>query len=146
MKFNEGDIVFLSNKNIVIIRPLRKLDSKRYSLFRINKLVRSLYRLDLLPTIKIYNVFHPKLLLLATTDPLPGQANLQPIPTRVNRYNEWEVEAILKLKKLQGHLKYHIKQKNKDEDLTQYDTNNREFDNTQEAVERFYTRYPNIPR
>ena len=93
-------MVFLSSKNIVTIRPSQKLDSKRYSLFRVITLVGSSYRLELPPTIKIHDVFHPKLLSLAATNPLPGQANPEPIPTKVNGHNEWEVEAILKSKKL----------------------------------------------
>lgn len=72
VKFNEGDMVFLSSKNIVTIRPSRKLDSKRYGPFRITGLVGSSYRLELPPTMKVHNVFHPKLLSLAATDPLPG--------------------------------------------------------------------------
>ena len=83
---------------------------------------------------KIHDVFHPKLLSLAATNPLPGQANPEPMPTKVDGHNKWEVEAILKSKKLQGRLKYRVKWINRPEDLAQYDVDDGEFNNTEEKV------------
>ena len=79
---------------------LRKLNSKKYGLFRVIGLIGSSYRLELPPIIKIYDVFYAKLLSLAATNPLPGQTNPEPMPTKIDGYNKWELEAILKSKKL----------------------------------------------
>ena len=62
--------MFLSSKNIKTKRLYKKLDDKKYSLFKIKDLVRSLYRLKLLLTIRIHDIFHFKLLSLATTNSL----------------------------------------------------------------------------
>ena len=55
-------MIFLSSKNIISNRLSRKLNNKRYNLFRVIDLVETLYRLKLLVSIKIYNVFHLNLL------------------------------------------------------------------------------------
>lgn len=68
------------------------------------------------------------------------------MPTRVDGHDEWELEDILKSKKPWGRLKYRVRWKDKEEDLTWYDADDGEFDNAQETVERFHTRYPNMLR
>ena len=99
VKFKEGDLVFLSSKNIISTRPSKKLNDKRYSPFKIKALIGLLYRLELPKTIRIHNVFHTKLLTLAVTNPLLGQKNPPPKPTMVNDIEEWVVNDILASKK-----------------------------------------------
>ena len=62
--------MFLSSKNIKTKRLYKKLDDKKYSLFKIKNLIRSLYRLKLLSIIRIYNIFYSKLLSSAVTNSL----------------------------------------------------------------------------
>ena len=78
------DEVFLSTKNIKMERLLKKFNYKNIGLFKIKKLVRSLYQLKLLHTMKIHDVFHFNLLCKAATDPLPGQQNSLPPPTVID--------------------------------------------------------------
>ena len=68
-------MIFLSSKNIISTRPSKKLNDKRYNSFKIKALIDLLYRLELLKTIRIYNVFYTKLLTLVITNPLLGQKN-----------------------------------------------------------------------
>ena len=69
--FDINNAVFLSSKNIKTERLCEKLDDKKYNPFKIKELIDSSYRLKLPPTMRIHNVFHPKLLSLAATNPLP---------------------------------------------------------------------------
>ena len=62
--------MFLSSKNIKTKRLYKKLDDKKYSLFKIKNLIEFLYRLKLLSIIRIYDVFHLKLLSSTITNPL----------------------------------------------------------------------------
>ena len=62
LAYKVEDKVFLSTRNIKMEQRLKKLDDKNISPFKIKKLVRSLYQLELPYTIKIHNVFHPNLL------------------------------------------------------------------------------------
>ena len=58
-----SDHVWLENKNIQLNQPSKKLDNKRYGLFRITKDISSrAFQLELLEGWMIYNVFNEDLL------------------------------------------------------------------------------------
>ena len=86
--FKVGDIIFLNNKNINIERPSRKLNYKKYNSFKVLELIESLYRLGLLTSMRIYNVFHVNLLSLISINPLSGQINSPPELIVLNNYNK----------------------------------------------------------
>lgn len=62
--FKPGDLVWLSTKNLKTSRSSKKLDYKNIGLFKVAKLYRISYALDLPAIIRIYNMFHPSLLSL----------------------------------------------------------------------------------
>ena len=72
MTFKKGDLVFLNNKNIIINKPSKKLNDKMFDLFKIIFIIDSFYKLKLFKIIKIYNVFHFKLLNLVIINSLPN--------------------------------------------------------------------------
>ena len=83
--YKPGDMVFLSTKYLSTERPSKKLDHKQVGPFeviehpelfdrpyKVLEKVGSSYKLRLPESMKIFDVFHPSLLSLAHTDPLPG--------------------------------------------------------------------------
>ena len=88
-------MVFLLSKNITTARPSKKLDDKMLGLFKITAKIGSSYRLELLASIWIYNVFYLSFLRKAATDPLPGQRVAPLGPIVVNEEEEWELDDIL---------------------------------------------------
>ena len=64
--------MFLDTRNIETTRPSKKLSNKNEGPFKVIKVVGSIYKLKLLPTLKVHPVFSSKLLSLAPNDPLPG--------------------------------------------------------------------------
>ena len=75
MTFKEGDFVFLSSKNIVIDRLFKKLNDKIFGPFKVIFVIDSFYKLKLSKIMRIYNVFHLKLLNLVVINSLSGQKN-----------------------------------------------------------------------
>jgi hypothetical protein len=72
MVYNSGNLIFLFSRNIKTVRPSKKLNDKMLELFRILKIIKTFYRLQLPTAIRIYDVFHPSLLRKAAEDPLLG--------------------------------------------------------------------------
>ena len=75
MTFKKGDLVFLNTKNIIIDKSFKKLNDKMFDSFKILFVIDSFYKLKLFKIIKIYNVFHSKLLSLVVINSLFDQKN-----------------------------------------------------------------------
>jgi hypothetical protein len=61
--FNDEDKILLNFRNISIFKSSKKLDHKYYELFEIEELIeKQAYKLRLLNTFRIHNVFHVSLL------------------------------------------------------------------------------------
>ena len=73
--FKKNDLVFFSIKNIVINKPYKKLNNKMLDSFKVILIIDSFYKLKLSKIIRIYNVFHFKLLNLAVINSLSDQKN-----------------------------------------------------------------------
>jgi hypothetical protein len=76
--YKAGDKVWLDARNIMSVCPMKKLDTKYYSLFEMDKILDSYsYKLKLLYELeKIHNIFHPSLLCPANQLLFPGQVDL----------------------------------------------------------------------
>ena len=75
MIFKKCDFVFLNNKNIIIDKLYKKLNNKMFDSFLIKFVIDSFYKLKLFKIIKIYNIFHFKLLNLVVINLLFNQKN-----------------------------------------------------------------------
>ncbi len=145
VSYEPGSMVFLDGRNIETVRPSKKLDDKMLGPFKVIERVGSAYRLELPATMRVHDVFHPKLLRLAATDPLPGQKVEPPGPIMVEGEDEWEVDDILDSRIRYRKLQYRVKWKDSDTDLTWYDAHDGQFDNAKEVVDEFHRRYPAKP-
>ena len=73
--FKKGDLVFFNIKNIIIDKSFKKLNDKMFGSFKVIFVIDSFYKLELSDIIKIYNVFHSKLLNLVVINSLFEQKN-----------------------------------------------------------------------
>ena len=73
--FKKNDLVFLNIKNIVINKSYKKLNDKMLDSFKVILIINSFYKLKLSEIMKIYNVFHFKLLNLIIINSLSDQKN-----------------------------------------------------------------------
>jgi len=67
--------VFLNERNIITARLFKKLNDKMLDSFQIIDLVDSFYKLKLLETMHIHDVFHSELLRFVVNDFLSDQKN-----------------------------------------------------------------------
>jgi len=67
--------MFLNEQNIVTTRLFKKLNDKMLDFFQIIDLIDSFYKLKLLKTMRIHDVFYSKLLHLVVNDYLCDQKN-----------------------------------------------------------------------
>jgi hypothetical protein len=74
----------------MLIHPIKKLNTKYYGLFEMDKVLDFYsYKLKLLHELeKIYNIFHPSLLCLANQLFLLGQIDLLFLPITINENKE----------------------------------------------------------
>jgi len=93
--------MWLENKNIHSNQPSKKLDNKRYGLFRISKDIGSgAFELELPEGWMIHNVFNEDLLTQCVKPKFKGQhEEPAPLPTIINEKEEYEVEEVRKHRK-----------------------------------------------
>jgi len=91
-----GDIVWLLPRNIHTTRLCKKLDYKKIGPFKIlAQIAGSVYKLDLPPSMRIYNTFHIRLLELYHDDKFPSQRTQQSPPIIIEGELEYELEEII---------------------------------------------------
>ncbi len=87
--------MFLNERNIVTAKLFKKLNDKMLDSFQIIDLVDSFYKLKLLKTMCIHDVFHSELLRFVVNDSLSDQKNEFLKSIVINDEDEWEIDDIL---------------------------------------------------
>ena len=80
-----------------------------FNSFKVIFVIDSFYKLELSEIIRIYNVFHLKLLSLVVINSLFNQKNFFFKVIIVKDKKEWIIENILNFKKLRNRLKYKVR-------------------------------------
>jgi hypothetical protein len=96
-RFREENLIYLLRRNIKTIKPNDKLDHKKFGPFKVKRNIKNInYELHLLPTIRIYPIFHISLLEPADPDTPAG-----PTPEIHPDLQEkvYTIEKILKVRK-----------------------------------------------
>jgi hypothetical protein len=108
--FSEGDMVYLSTKNIKTDRPSHKLDYKYLGPVKIKQQKKKdVYELDLPPTIQCHPVYHISMLESAA-DTIHVKTGNE--PRQITGPEVYEAEAIRDMDKINGQTMYLIKWKN----------------------------------
>ena len=88
VSYKAGDMIWLSDCNIKSTRPCHSLKDKQLGPYWVIEKVEASYRLELPSTMRVHDVFSPKLLHPCPQDPLPGQHT--PPPTSIITEDEEE--------------------------------------------------------
>ncbi len=80
--------MFLNKQNIITVRSFKKLNNKMLNSFQIIKFVNLFYKLKLLKTMHIHDVFHSELLRSVIDDSLSDQKNELSRSIVINDENE----------------------------------------------------------
>jgi len=133
--------VFLNERNIITARLFKKLNDKMLDSFQIIDLIDSFYKLKLLETMHIHNVFHSELLRFVVNDSLSDQKNELSRSIVINDEDEWKIDNILNFRWYRRWLQYQVKWKSYDNDLNWYNADDNKFMNAQEIIDDFHIKY-----
>jgi len=138
-----GDMVWLLPRNIRTTRPCKKLDNKKIGPFKIlARIGESAYKLDLSPSMRIYNTFHISLLKLYHNDKFSSQRTQPPPPVIIEGEPEYELEEIidsrLDYEKLQYRAKWTVYPPAHDKVWYTYN----DFENASIAKQQLHQKYP----
>ena len=144
---NLADNVWLNARNIRTTRPSKKLDTKKAGAFTVlAKVVKSSYKLELPPSMKIRSTFHISLLEPYSDNPLTTQGKEPPLPLETEDEPEHELDEIVDWRLYRrNQLKYRAKWTGypPEHDKGWYPASN--FENTSIAIERFHQSYSHKP-
>ena len=94
--WGSGDKVWLEGRNLKLCYPSKKLAPRREGPFEIFQVISPVaYKLQLLPTWKIHNVFHTSLLLSYRETPEHGLNFSNPPPDLIGGEEEYKIDKIL---------------------------------------------------
>lgn len=148
IEYKKGDLVMLEATNLPSMRPMKKLDCKRYGPFEIiEKVNKGAYKLKLPNTWRrIHPVFNEVLLSPYTTPVFENQQQAPPPPpVLIGKEQEYEVESIIDSKFVRNKLKFLVHWKGYGVESRTWEPEEH-LENSKELIEEFYKENPRAPR
>ena len=108
------------------------------------KIVDASYQIQLLESVKIFDIFHSNLLRKAFENSLSEQINELAPSIVINDEKKWKVNDILDARKYYRRVQFFVKWKKHDENKIRYDS--KRFRNAFDIVKDFYDRYSDKSR
>jgi transposase InsO family protein len=147
-KYNPGDKVLISTKNITTPRPKAKWSDKWIGPYKIIKEAHpnsDAYVLDLPSSVKMHPVFHTSLLLPYKDSSIPERIQPPPPPVIIDGEQEDEIETILDCQIRNNRIKYYVRWKGYG---PKYDSwmDEDHMDNASDLVEEYHSKYPKPTR
>ncbi len=130
--------MFLNERNIITVRFFKKLDNKMLDSFINLDFIDSSYKLKLLESMHVHDVFHSDLLRSVVDDLLSDQKNELSDLIVINDEDEWEINDILNFRQYWIWLQYKVKWNDYDNDLNWYNADDDEFMNAQKIIDDFH--------
>ncbi|SNX87990.1 related to pol protein [Melanopsichium pennsylvanicum] len=122
IEFKVGDRVYVSTKNWATRRPTAKLNTRFAGPFPvIERIGRRAYRIQLPSSVRVHNVFHVSMLERTKDSKLEGRSTIQPYPTLHDEDLEFEVEAIVDIRRRQGQVEYLVQWKGYPEEAASWE-------------------------
>ncbi len=141
------DQVWLSFRNVKIMRSCKNLKDKQLNLYSIIVKVKTFYHLCLFTSMKhIHSMFSSKLLRLYSEDSLSEQhsESLRSITIKDNEH--WKIDDILNFRRYRGRIQYKVKWKDLDRNDEWYYVNKEKFNDSEKVLNEFYRLYSSKPR
>ncbi|PRP76895.1 retrotransposon nucleocapsid protein [Planoprotostelium fungivorum] len=148
--YKEGDMVYLSTKNITTRRPYKKLDDLRVGPFKVLSAIAkdgkpaTACRLELPPQWTIHPVFHVSLLSKLPPDTFDRQETSEP-PNIINDGNEYEVSRVLDSRMHRNKLQYRLRWKNRSTAEDVWEDAAKAKQMAGDLIDEYHRKYPRRP-
>ena len=145
-KYQVGDKVWLSTKDLHTTRPSRKLTERQVGPYPISKIISpNAVELKLPPSFKIDAPINVSRLQSYKPPTIPGQQTTPQPPIEVEGEPEYVVEEILDSRLCRNKLEFLVKWEGYTDENNSWEPEDN-CKNSQAAIRDFYSIYPNVPQ
>ncbi len=141
------DQIWLSFRNVKIMRSCKNLKDKQLNLYSIIVKVETFYHLRLSTSMKhIHSMFSLKLLRSYSEDSLSEQHSESLRLITIKDDEHWKIDDILNFRRYQDRIQYKVKWKDLDRNDEWYYVNKEKFDDSKKVLNEFHKLYSSKSR
>ncbi len=142
-----SDQIWLSFRNIKIMRSCKNLKDKQLNLYSIIVKVKTFYHLRLFTSMKhIHSMFSSKLLQSCSEDFLSKQHSESFRSITIKDDEHWKINNILNFRCYQDQIQYKVKWKDLDRNDEWYYVDKEKFNDSEKVLNEFHKLYSSKPR